>query len=105
MNPSVEESNIVEILHSVLCNKNHSNGECSFYDELSLSTKWEMPSHKLWLGITRRIMNKFDLTAEQLMDEISKCLSFLSSLDPTPGSFRSKFIADILTGTSTVVDS
>jgi hypothetical protein len=101
--PAIEQ-NVVDMIHMALCNEEHDEGGCKFYDERFLDTRWEKPSHVKWLSISRKIMKRFNLTPDQLMDEITKCVKCVESLNAPPESFRAHFTADLLLNTTTTID-
>ena len=99
-----QEKNVVDMIHMALCNEEHDEGGCDFYNERLLDSRWEKPSHIKWLSISRKIMKRFNLTPDQLMDEITKCVRCAESLNADPGSFRAHFTSDLLLNTTTTID-
>jgi len=93
---SLEERRAVDMLHLALCFEDHDKGACTYYAESALQNKWEKPSHLKWLDLSRRVMKRFNLSVEQLIEEISDCCRIAGILNAQPGSFKACFTCAFL---------
>ena len=93
---TLEERQVVDMLHLVLCFEEHDEGTCTYYAESLLQNRWEKPGHLKWLDISRQIMKKFNLSVDQLSIEITECCKIVGPLNAQPGSFKACFTCAFL---------
>lgn len=62
--------NLVESVHAILCDDLHDAAHCNFYQEDQIDKGWEMPAHKAWLRITKRLQAEYSLTGDVFNDAV-----------------------------------
>ena len=63
--PSESTKRSVDIIHTLLCAKQHSSRECSYYQEEELDYCWTSIDHQLWLGRTLILADELGLKDEK----------------------------------------
>jgi len=65
-----ESTAVADALHALLCTKNHSNGDCKYYDEGMRDKTWEREEHKKWFARYRDLRVKTGLSNKDLHAQI-----------------------------------
>ena len=56
-----EETAIVGLLHIMMCELDHDEGECQWYVEANMTDTWERVDHKTWLEAVMQLMLKLKI--------------------------------------------
>lgn len=73
---------IAELLHSLMCDKFHSTGECPWYDECNHLEEWEQPAHLHYLSMAENEMKISGMKEGEVIDalNIMQKLNFQKSM-------------------------
>lgn len=62
--PTAEVKRLTDIIHGVLCAKQHDDTNCPYYDEEANLYCWKQPQHKDWLEKTIVLMDELKISSE-----------------------------------------
>ncbi|MCK5607103.1 hypothetical protein KAR91_34785 [Candidatus Pacearchaeota archaeon] len=73
-NPPLKIVKAIEMMHLLLCHKNHNTKECEYYSE----DDWEMAFHVIWVARVVELMG--DYTVDQILDALFNVKTAVESL-------------------------
>lgn len=69
-----DKEDAVILMHTIFCTQEHDGNSCQFYSESNYSECWDMPSHKVWLDYTNKVIEDLDIKSSK---ELSRQLTLL----------------------------
>lgn len=82
--PSQIEQLSVELIHIMLCTKKE---DCAFMLEMMMDGRWEQEDHLIWREETKKVLENYELSYEDVSDNYGLILSLIQTLKETPIAF------------------